>query len=69
MIYELPALIGPNKGELLTEERMEPLVNVPPIFSGRKLNTVLWSFGTGALLYGVIRLIIRNASVSFFSRS
>ncbi|MCY8582381.1 c-type cytochrome biogenesis protein CcsB [Bacillus haynesii] len=60
MIYELPALIGPNKGELLTEERMEPLVNVPPIFSGRKLNTVLWSFGTGALLYGVIRLIIRK---------
>ncbi|QHZ47472.1 c-type cytochrome biogenesis protein CcsB [Bacillus sp. NSP9.1] len=60
MVYELPALIGPNKGELLTKEKMEPLFNVPPVFSGRKLNTVVWSFGAGMLLYGLIRLIIRK---------
>ncbi|MCF7618012.1 c-type cytochrome biogenesis protein CcsB [Bacillus sonorensis] len=60
MVYELPALIGPNKGELLTEGKMEPVVDVPPIFSGRKLNTVLWSFAVGVLLYGAIRLIVRK---------
>ncbi|MDA7027773.1 c-type cytochrome biogenesis protein CcsB [Bacillus sp. CLL-7-23] len=58
--YQLPALIGPNNGELLTEGRMEPFFNVPPIIDGRKLNTVLWSFAAGILLYGAVRLLMRK---------
>lgn len=60
MIYHLPAIIGPNQGELLTEGKMNPIIEVPPIISGRKLNTVIWSFIVGALLYGLIRIILRK---------
>lgn len=52
MVYEMPALVGPHQGELLTEGRMEPLVDLPALFSGRKVNTVIWSFGAGLVLYG-----------------
>ncbi|MGG3801115.1 c-type cytochrome biogenesis protein CcsB [Metabacillus fastidiosus] len=60
MEYHLPALIGPHKGELLTKDKMEAFVEVPAIISARKLNTVIWSFASGLLLYGIIRLIIRK---------
>lgn len=60
MVYEMPALVGPHQGELLTEGRMEPLVDLPALFSGRKVNTVIWSFGAGLVLYGALRLIIRK---------
>ncbi|MCD7033320.1 c-type cytochrome biogenesis protein CcsB [Metabacillus sp. GX 13764] len=61
MVYDLPALIGPNKGELLTEGKLHPLFNVPPIFSGRKLNTVVWSIFAGLVLYGLARVILRKS--------
>lgn len=32
MVYELPALVGPHKGELVTEDRLEPFVELPPVF-------------------------------------
>ncbi|MGD6975521.1 c-type cytochrome biogenesis protein CcsB [Bacillus altitudinis] len=60
MVYELPALVGPHKGELITKDRLEPVVDLPPVFSGRKVNTVLWSFGVGLIIYGLLRLIIRK---------
>lgn len=60
MEYHLPALVGPHKGELLTKDKMEAFVELPAILSARKLNTVIWSFFSGLLLYGVIRLIIRK---------
>ncbi|MGS2776203.1 c-type cytochrome biogenesis protein CcsB [Robertmurraya sp. GLU-23] len=58
--YHLPALVGPNEGELLTEGKMEPLVSVPGIINAKKLNTVIWSFGAGILLYGLFRLVLRK---------
>jgi cytochrome c-type biogenesis protein CcsB len=65
MIYNMPALVGPHKGELLTEGKMEALVEVPALISARKLNTVIWSIGTGLLLYGAIRLILRKRISAF----
>jgi cytochrome c-type biogenesis protein CcsB len=58
--YHLPAIVGPNQGELLTAERMEPLVSVPGIINAKKLNTVIWSFGAGLILYAILRLILRK---------
>ncbi|MEK3808229.1 c-type cytochrome biogenesis protein CcsB [Metabacillus sp. SLBN-84] len=65
MVYNLPALVGPHKGELLTEGKMEAAVEVPALISARKLNTVIWSLGTGLLLYGALRLILRKRISAF----
>ncbi|HLR15888.1 MAG TPA: c-type cytochrome biogenesis protein CcsB [Bacillota bacterium] len=62
--YHLPAIAGPNKGELVTEDVMEPLFEAPSWMlgsdAGRKFNTVIWSFLVGAVLYGIARLILRK---------
>ncbi|MCG8397672.1 c-type cytochrome biogenesis protein CcsB [Bacillus atrophaeus] len=65
MVYEIPALVGPHQGELVTNGKMEPFIELPAIFSGRKVNTVIWSFGAGILLYGAFRLIIRKRISAF----
>ena len=58
--YHIPALIGPNEGELLTEGKFEPLVEVPGIINAKKLNTVVWSLAVGLILYLLFRLIARK---------
>ncbi|MGD6831473.1 c-type cytochrome biogenesis protein CcsB [Sutcliffiella halmapala] len=58
--YHLPALVGPNEGELLTDGRMDALVNLPAYVNTLKLNTVIWSLLAGLLLYGLFRLILRK---------
>lgn len=58
--YEVPALIGPHKGELVTQDVFAPIVEVPAIINAKKLNTVVWSLGVGLVLYGIVRLIIRK---------
>ncbi|MDW7616478.1 c-type cytochrome biogenesis protein CcsB [Peribacillus simplex] len=58
--FNLPALVGPNEGKLIETDRFEPLVNMPALINAKKLNTVLWSFGMGLVLYGLIRLIARK---------
>lgn len=62
--YELPAIAGPEGGELLTEGVMEPWFEAPGWMQGqsaaRKFNTLLWSLFTGLVLYGVVRLIFRK---------
>lgn len=60
MTYNLPSIVGPNQGELLTKGKMEALVDVPAIIAAGKLNTVIWSAFTGLLLYGVLRLILKK---------
>ncbi|PLT34830.1 c-type cytochrome biogenesis protein CcsB [Bacillus sp. V5-8f] len=60
LTYNVPALIGPHEGKLLTADRMEPLIEVPAIINAKKLNTVLWSIFGGVVLYGIIRLILRK---------
>ncbi|MDP1418827.1 c-type cytochrome biogenesis protein CcsB [Peribacillus simplex] len=58
--FNLPALVGPNEGKLIETDRFEPLVDMPALINAKKLNTVLWSFGMGLVLYGLIRLIARK---------
>lgn len=60
MIFNMPALVGPNEGELITEGRFQPIVELPAIISAVKLNTVLWSVAVGSILYGLFRLIFRK---------
>lgn len=58
--YHLPAIVGPNEGTLKTENVMEPLVSMPDWVNAKKLNTVIWSFLAGTLLYGLLLLIFRK---------
>ena len=58
--FNLPALVGPNEGKLIETDRFEPLVDMPALINAKKLNTVLWSFGMGLVLYGLMRLIARK---------
>lgn len=58
--YTMPALVGPHKWELTTKDQFKPLVEMPEIINAKKLNTVIWSFIAGILLYGLIRLILRK---------
>ena len=36
MIYDMPALVGPHDGELLTEGAMKPLIELPAIFQAER---------------------------------
>ena len=62
--YRLPAIAGPGDGELITEDAMKPWFEAPGWMQGResarKFNTLIWSFITGGILYGLIRLILRK---------
>ncbi|MBY0122544.1 c-type cytochrome biogenesis protein CcsB [Bacillus sp. S/N-304-OC-R1] len=60
MEYHMPALIGPNEGELLTSGAFKPLIEVPGIINAKKLNTVIWSLTSGIILYLLLRLILRK---------
>lgn len=60
MTYNLPSIVGPNQGELLTDGKMEAIIEVPAIIEAGKLNTVIWSSMTGLLLYGALRMILRK---------
>ena len=48
MVYNLPSLVGPHKGELKTEGKLEALAEVPAMVNAKKLNTVIWSIFAGA---------------------
>ncbi|MDR6998593.1 c-type cytochrome biogenesis protein CcsB [Neobacillus niacini] len=58
--YTMPAVIGPHKGELVTKGGFEPVVEMPAMVNAKKMNTVMWSFVGGLILYGIIRLILRK---------
>lgn len=58
--YTMPALTGPHQWQAIQKDQFKPLITVPAIINAKKLNTVLWSFITGLLLYGLIRLLLRK---------
>ncbi len=64
--YTLPAILGPNEGNLLTAGRMEPILEMPAILEAQKFNTVIWSFFAGTVLYLLIRLITRKKTAQLF---
>ncbi|WP_409301454.1 c-type cytochrome biogenesis protein CcsB [Peribacillus sp. SCS-155] len=60
MTYTLPAIVGPHDAELLTEGKSQPLIEMPAIINAKKLNTVIWSLAGGAILYIILRIILRK---------
>lgn len=60
MKYKLPALVGPNEGEMLIEDRFRPITELPAIIHAQKLNTVIWTLFSGTILYVAIRLLTRR---------
>lgn len=58
--YSFPPLIGPNEGELVSEQGMSPIINAPAIIQSADLNTVIWSILGGLILYFALRLILRK---------
>ncbi len=59
-VYELPALIGPNEGEIVSGKAFGPLISVPAIIDAGQLNTVIWSLLAGLALYLLLRLLLRK---------
>ncbi|MDC2865975.1 c-type cytochrome biogenesis protein CcsB [Bacillus sp. BP-3] len=60
MVYNLPALVGPHEGKLVTANKSEPVIETPAIINAKKLNTVIWSVFVGTGLYILLRLILRK---------
>ncbi|GAA0463372.1 c-type cytochrome biogenesis protein CcsB [Alkalibacillus silvisoli] len=60
IIYDLPPIFGPNEGELLSSDRMEPWFEMPDWIDSDSLNTTAWAFGSGLVLFGAVRLITRR---------
>ncbi|SET89202.1 cytochrome c-type biogenesis protein CcsB [Salinibacillus kushneri] len=62
--YHMPAIAGPNDGEMMTDDKMSAWFKAPGWMNGaeagRKLNSLLWSLLGGLVLYGVIRLVLRK---------
>jgi cytochrome c-type biogenesis protein CcsB len=63
IVYEMPAIAGPANGEQL-DESFGPLFSTPSWMNGAnasiKLNTFIWSLLSGAILYGLLRIILRK---------
>jgi cytochrome c-type biogenesis protein CcsB len=64
LVYEMPALVGPPDGELVTEGAFGPLFEAPDWMNGvnapTKFNTLIWSLLGGLVLYGLLRVILRK---------
>ncbi|WP_026673196.1 c-type cytochrome biogenesis protein CcsB [Alkalihalobacterium bogoriense] len=60
MQYNLPAIVGPNEGTLLTEGRMDALFHVPANIIANDLNSVIWAFTIGIAIYWLLRLVLRK---------
>ncbi|MCQ6277958.1 c-type cytochrome biogenesis protein CcsB [Bacillus sp. EB600] len=58
--YTMPALVGPHEWELTTKDKFKPLIAVPAIINAKKMNTVIWSFIGGILVYSLLRLVLRK---------
>lgn len=61
IVYNTPALFGMNEHELLTEGKMDPLVDMPALINAKKLTTVVWSFIFGTGIYLLLRIILRKS--------
>ncbi|WP_280768278.1 c-type cytochrome biogenesis protein CcsB [Salipaludibacillus daqingensis] len=58
--YVFPPIIGPNEGELISEQGINPFIEVPAYIESADLNTVLWSVLGGLVLYLLLRLSLRK---------
>ncbi|GLY12476.1 c-type cytochrome biogenesis protein CcsB [Pseudobacillus badius] len=69
--YQLPAIAVPKdsvvvKSPASTEALRDKngLVEIPVIIDAKKLNTIIWAFLTGSLVYALIRLITKRKMIS-----
>lgn len=64
LAYEMPAIVGPSDGSMITEDAFGPLFDAPSWMKGKdapkSLNTVIWSVFGGLILYGLLRLALRK---------
>lgn len=60
MEYNMPPIFGMNESEAITENAMQPLVEMPPLVNAKKLTVVTWSVIFGTVLYILLRLIFRK---------
>ncbi|WP_147804823.1 c-type cytochrome biogenesis protein CcsB [Alkalicoccus halolimnae] len=58
--YVLPPLVGPNEGELISEQGFDPVLSMPEYIRSDDVNTVLWSIIGGLILYSGMRLGFRK---------
>lgn len=58
--YTMPAITGPHEWELTTKGKFKPLLETPAIINAKKLNTVIWSFIGGTVIYLLLRLALRK---------
>ncbi len=62
--YHMPPIAGPENGEALDADKMEPILSTPNWMQGkdapRKFNTVIWSFIFGTIFYLIARLLMRK---------
>lgn len=71
--YHLPSLINYQDAvavENVDGDNYEPTehfttgIELPPVINAQSLNTVLWSFILGVIVYGIVRLIIRKRIIA-----
>src|SRR5690606_38598606 len=60
IVYELPALVGPNQGEIVAGSEFGPLFSVPAVIDAGKLNTLMLSLIVGLILYILLRLTFKQ---------
>jgi cytochrome c-type biogenesis protein CcsB len=68
VVYHLPPIFAPMDGKVESMDKVvgfsKPWLETPSFFKGvnaaRKLNTVVWSLVGGAILYGLLRLLVRR---------
>lgn len=58
--YTMPAITGPHQWELTSNGKFKPLIETAAIINAKKLNTVIWSFIGGLILYLSLRLVVRK---------
>lgn len=66
LTYELPALVGPHQGEIISGHEFGPLFRTPALIEASQLNTVIWSLLVGAILYFLLRLLTRKRVAALF---
>ncbi|MEX2104337.1 MAG: c-type cytochrome biogenesis protein CcsB, partial [Bacilli bacterium] len=74
--YVLPPIVAPPDSKIVSIDPFlgldKPLFEAPSWMNGKnsakKLNTLLWSFTVGAILYGLLRLFLRQRLCQVASR-
>src|SRR5690606_23608474 len=63
VMYKMPTITVPKESIVVadvTDTLSNGLLELPPSIDAPKLNTILWSFLIGSLLYVLIRLVTRR---------